>query len=110
VHRKRPQPDNFNFAAAKRTVDELLAQVEEFNRAGATFLKLDLQTALTFTASARQTDDAVRKRRNCQSARRAYDAVQRFAGEIPLGNEDARILAVNLGRLKSELQSLGEVF
>ena len=40
-------------AAAKPTVDEWLASVDRMNRASAEFLKIDLDTALTFLQIAR---------------------------------------------------------
>src|SRR5215469_9950215 len=97
-------------AAAKPTVDELLASRERMNRASAQFLKLDLQTALTFVGIARQTRDQVRKKRNCMAARRAYDTVVRLADKVPLEVEDRQTVSRGLKRLRTELEALGEVF
>jgi hypothetical protein len=110
MHPRRRKIDSFSFAAAKPTAVELHAQLSASNQAGAAFLKLDLETALIFTAIARQSADAFIKGRNRLFARRAYDAVRRFAGKVRLSSEDAHILTVNLGRLKSDLQKLGEIF
>jgi hypothetical protein len=91
-------------------MDELLASRERMNRASAEFLKLDLQTALTFVGIARQTRDQVRKRRNCMAARRAYDTVMRLVDKIQLSVEDRRAVSHGLKRLRTELETLGEVF
>jgi len=97
-------------AAARPTVDELLASRERMNRATTEFLKLDLQTALTFAGIARQTRDQIRKKRNCTAARRAYDTVVRLVDRVELSVEDGRVVRHGLQRLRTELESLGEVF
>jgi len=91
-------------------VDELLANGREFNRVTADFLKVDVATALTFTEIALQTSDSIKKRRNRRSARKAYDSIVRLAKKVDLTPDDGELLSRNLERLKSELQTLGEVF
>ena len=98
------------YAAVKPTFDELLANGRRFNRAGADFLKLDVKTALIFTGIALQTDDSVKRRRNQQSARKAYDSVLKLAKKVQLTDEEIQTLSRTLERLKFELQTLGEVF
>ena len=71
-------------AAPKPTVDDLLASRERMNRASAEFLKIDLETALTFVKIARQSRDDVRKKRNCKAARRAYETVLRLINKVEL--------------------------
>ena len=87
---------------------EHLAQ--EFNRTGKDFLKIDLQTAFTFSRAALSTDDPVKRRRNQKSARKAYDTVLNQMKKIDLSEKDNKDLKGNLRRLKSELTKLGEVF
>lgn len=99
-----------NYAVPKPTLDELLLQGREFNHASVDFLKIDVTTALTFAGIAQQTDDPVKKRRNQRAARKAYDTVRHLAEKVDLSPDDAEILASNLARLKSELQTLGETF
>lgn len=94
----------------KRTTDEVLATRQSLNRISTDFLKVDIQTAFTFTRIALQTEDPVRKRRNRRSARTAYDTVLRLMGKIQLSESDARVLDSKLKRLKSELRELGETF
>lgn len=91
-------------------MDELLANGREFNRVTADFLKVDMATALIFTEIALQTDDSIRKLRNRRSARKAYDSIVRLAEKVDLTPNDVELLSRNLERLKSELQTLGEVF
>jgi len=96
-------------AVEKRTGDELLASRERMTRASIEFLKIDIQTALTFLEIARQTDNEERKRRNIQSAGKAYDTVLRFVDRVQLGTDDLQTINTGLERLRSELEEFGEV-
>ena len=89
-------------------MDELLATRKRLNQANTDFLKVDVQTALTFTGIALQTTDPVKRQRNQRSARNAYDTVLRLLSKVEISESDARILGSNLERLKSELRELGE--
>lgn len=104
---RHPEPAS---AEVKPTVDELLANVRRLNRATVDFLKVDVETALTFSGIALQTDNSVKKERNQRSARKAYDSVLKLAEKVDLTDQDVQTLSRNLARLKSELQTLGEVF
>ena len=92
------------------TVDEFLNFGIEFNRTKLNFLKIDVETGLTFTGLALQTPDSTKKQRNLRSARKAYDTITGLIDRVDLSNDDAQILARKLKRLKSELQDLGEDF
>ena len=83
---------------------------ERMNRASADFLKIDVETALTFAHIARQTADAARKQRNREAALRAYSTVTRMMERVKLSEEDMRTLALGLEQLRSELRELGEAF
>jgi hypothetical protein len=98
------------YQAPKATVDKLLANGKEFNRVSTDFLKIDAATGLTFAGIALQTDDATKKQRNRLAARKAYDTIRRLAKGVDLTPNDAQVLSRDLGRLKSELQTLGETF
>ena len=95
---------------AKREFSDLLASAEKFNRVSTDFLKVDVQTALTFSKIALETNDSVKKHRNQRSARKAYDTVVKLMKKVEPKEHDAQDLSSSLKRLKSELQSLGEVF
>lgn len=99
-----------NCAASKRIMDELVVSGRELNRASADFLKADLATALTFVRIAKQTDEAIKKRRNQRAARKAYDTINKFAKNVDLTRDDAKALSRHLALLKSELRALGETF
>lgn len=91
-------------------MDELLASREEINRSAANFLKIDLQTALTFVKIARTTGDDSRKRRNCRAARKAYSTVAKLVPKVSLNAEDSRIVRQGLAELKNALDALGDEF
>ena len=97
-------------AAAKPTMDELLATRERMNRASLQFLKIDLETALTFAKIARETSDEWRMKRNRQAARKAYDTMMHLVPKVDVNADDRRVLSRGLVQLKSELSALGEIF
>jgi len=73
------------------------------------FLKIDTQMGLTFSGIALVTDNLVKRERVTRSARKAYDTVVRLKQGFPMTEVDADTLDRNFGRLRSELESLGEV-
>lgn len=96
--------------APKPTAAEVLALREQLNRARAEFLKVDLQTAMTFVKVARQTSDDSRKKHSCQAARRVYDTVKNRAPKVTLTATQSQLVNRRLAHLKTELQALGESF
>jgi hypothetical protein len=98
------------YAALKPTVNELLLSLGELNRTSAEFLKTDVETALTFSSIALQTEDLSKRQRNRRNARKGYDTILRLARRVRLSTDDEQFLSEKMGRLKSELQRLGEVF
>jgi hypothetical protein len=101
----------FSFAAKRPTVDELLSVSAQLNRTSTDFLKVDLETALTFSSIALQSlDDPIKRQRNRRNARRGYDVIVRLMVRVSLTEDDARHIDLNLQRLKRELQQLGETF
>jgi hypothetical protein len=97
-------------AAPKPTVDELLSTREKMDRVSAEFLRIDLETALTFLKIARQSGDDLRKRKNCLAARQAYETVARLSAKIRMSSSERLTVTVGLDQLKFELQQLGEIF
>ena len=104
---KRSHAGSVPPAADKPTLAE---QGKRYNQVSTDFLKVDLQTALTFAGIALETNNATKKKRNQESARKAYDTVLRLLPNVELDEGDAQSVRTNLQRLKSELQLLGEVF
>lgn len=96
-------------AAPKPTMDDLLASQSRANRASTDFLKLDLQTALTFTGLASNAEDRVKRERNQRAARKAYETIVHLIDRVTLTEDQARFFEENLSRLKRELIDLGEV-
>lgn len=102
------EPDS---AVKRPTTEEFLAVGARVNRAGADFLRIDVQTALTFSGIAlKSNSDEAKRRRNRKSARRGYDAILRLMEKVQLTTSEARSMSRNLTRLKSELRELGETF
>jgi hypothetical protein len=97
-------------AARKPTVDELLATRDRMNRASADFIKIDVETALTFAKIARDADNATRRTRNQRAARKAYDTILKLLSKVDWTAEDGRVVEKGLDRLKAELKMLGEIF
>ncbi len=91
-------------------MDEYLSTRERVNRASAEFLKIDVDTALTFLQIASQTGDEVRRQRNLEAARRAYDTVVRLMERVTLSEQESQTLTVRLERLRTQLERTGEVF
>jgi hypothetical protein len=96
--------------AARPTIDQFLASRDRMNRASAEFLKIDLETALTFVTIARQAHDSARKERNCRAARKAYDTVVKLFGRVELNDMDRQVVMDGLLQLQKQLVELGEQF
>jgi hypothetical protein len=107
---KTVDPAQRGHAAPKPTVDELLASKSSVNKVGTDFLKLDLQTALTFAGLALQTNDGVKRERNRRAARKAYDTILHLIERVGIANDEAELFEKNLEQLKSDLVKLGEKF
>ncbi len=97
-----------NYAAPKPTADQFVATRERMNRVSADFLKVDVETALTFASNALNTEDGVKKERNRKAARKAYDTVLRLAQKIELTDKEANTLNRGLEKLRADLLALGE--
>lgn len=83
---------------------------EHLNKAGADFLRLDVEIGLTFSGIALQAQDSEKRARNLRAARRAYDTVLRLTDRVTLTKDGAQSLARSLCRLKCDLVRLGEIF
>jgi len=84
--------------------------VEGANRAGANFLKLDVEMGLTFCGLALQTRDSEKRARTQRAARTAYDTVLKLMERVRLNDDQVQWLERKLHRLKCELLTLGEIF
>lgn len=95
--------------APKPTVDEVLANRSRLNKASTDFLKVDLETALTFTSLALQAKDHEKRERNRKAARKAYDTVVHLMGRVTLNEAETSFFKEQLEHLRSNLVELGEV-
>jgi len=75
---------------------------------GGYFLRSELHTGFTLTGIARDSRDRARAERNRANARKAYDAVLRFAPKAGLSPDETAEIKSKLAQLRSELQHLGE--
>lgn len=88
-----------------------LAQTrQDVNAASVDFLNIEADTGLMFANIAMESDNFEKTARNQANARLAYDTVLRFIGRVSLSAGESDGLAAKMGRLKDELQKLGEFF
>ena len=99
-----------SMAKVRETANELLAQRERLNHTTIEFLKIDLETSMTFCQIARDTHDPDKKSRNQENGRRGYDTVKHLMHKINLTLPESKKMKAKLAQLKSELEKLGEVF
>lgn len=77
------------------------------DRSDIAFIRAELRTGLTMAEIALNTRRSDKKERTRLQARKAYDAIQRFAPPINFGPY-ADEIAVELGKLRNCLLKLGE--
>lgn len=77
-----------------------------FNRARIAFIKIDLDSAITFTKVARIAEDAEIRDRNIANAWKAHDTVQRYMAVADLSREDVAEIENKILRLKAALVEL----
>jgi hypothetical protein len=85
-----------------------VSKIVDASTADINFLRTELHTGLTLARLALSADRKDKHERNRMNARKAYDAVLRFAPRIMLRRDEAKEIKSRLSELKSDLQSLGE--
>ena len=95
-------------AAPRISLDQYLTAIEDANTASVNFLKIDLETGLTFSRMALRTSDPAGRHRNTRAARRAYDTITRLLSQVQPRQIDSELLSKNLRLLRSDLLRLGE--
>jgi septal ring factor EnvC (AmiA/AmiB activator) len=83
--------------------------VNSTNRVAADFLRIDSEVALTLSGIALAATDEATRRHTTMVARRAYDTIARLKERIELTGAERDKLDANLQRVKTELQSLGQI-
>jgi hypothetical protein len=87
---------------------ELSETGRRLNQASKDFLRVDAETALTFTQAALTTDNPEKKSRNTQNARRAYDTIQRLSARLTYTDSEQAYMLELMARLEKDLERLGE--
>lgn len=80
------------------------------NAANADFLTIDVQTALTFSGLALETDSEEKKQRNRKNARKAYDTILHLWHGVTFTPSQEAYMHEMMYRLKNELARLEEHF
>jgi hypothetical protein len=86
-----------------------LQMVDLTNSVGADFLRIDSEVALTFSGIALAATDETTKTRTTLVALKAYNTIARLRGNLELTVAERDKLDANLQRVKTELQSLGQI-
>jgi hypothetical protein len=94
----------------KSLVHDLSDTGRESNQANVNFLKIDVETALTFTRLALRSDSAEKRKRNLQHARKAYNTIQRLSHHVTFTADEEAYMRDMMAILKNNLETLGEKF
>ena len=106
-----PADDSTELLNIRASVNEIFKSASQLNQTSVDFLKIDLDTALSFAGIALETsDNPEKKTRNQQNARHGYDTIVRLLPRVSPSVDDGKVLARKLEQLKSELVKLGERF
>lgn len=81
---------------------------KSFNQAGADFLRVDSEIALTLAGIALGSRNPEKKTRTTRSALHAYQVITRLRENIAFDEAEAAHLNANLKRLKNDLRTLGQ--
>jgi hypothetical protein len=88
----------------------LSATGKELNATNVNFLKIDVETALTFSGVALKSDNEEKKRRNCRHARKAYDTILRMWDTVTFTSDEEAYMRDMMTHLRNDLEMLGEKF
>lgn len=78
------------------------------NATNADFLRIDVETALTFSGLALETDNDDKKQRNRKNARKAYNTILRLSQNVTFTPSEEAYMHEMMSRLKNDLALLGE--
>jgi hypothetical protein len=88
--------------------DGLTKTGQQLNSTNVDFLKIDVETALTFTKIALEADDREKRDRNRKNARKAYDTILHLRNKVEFSPSQDKYMNEKLERLKRDLITLGE--
>ena len=95
---------------AEVLTQQLTTTCQQSNAINAEFLKIDVQTALTFSGLALQSDNKEKTVRNRKNARRAYDTILHLSHRVTFTPGEEGYMQEMMSRLKNDLELLGEKF
>ena len=87
---------------------QLTTAGKQLNATNVDFLRIDAETALTFSRIALDTQDEEKKERNRKNARKAYDTILRLWDGVIFTPEQEGHIREMLSHLKDDLTRLGE--
>jgi hypothetical protein len=108
--RKKSAQPHSSLRSTQALPRELSVTGEQLNATNAEFLRIDVETALTFSGLALQTDDSEKKKRNRKNARKAYDSILHLWNNVTFTPRQEGYIHEMMGRLKGNLELLGEKF
>ena len=88
--------------------DGLTKTGQQLNSTNVDFLKIDVETALTFTKIALETDDREKRDRNRKNARKAYDTILHLRKKVEFRPSQDKFMNEKIEQLKGDLITLGE--
>jgi hypothetical protein len=107
---KQNTESHSSLADSKKLTQQLTAIGKQLNATNADFLKIDVETALTFSALALQADNKEKRDRNRKNARKAYDSILHLWEDVTFTPSQEGYIHEMMSRLKDDLELLGEKF
>jgi hypothetical protein len=101
--RAHPPPFNQN----RKLLAELNKTGRRLNQTSKEFLRVDAETALTFTSAALTTNDPVKRERNINNAKKAYYTIQQFSQRVTFTDGERAYMSEMMNRLRKDLEQLG---
>src|SRR5215813_1681294 len=106
------KPNSLKAQPPPQSLDKLMTDLNQtgqrLNQTSKDFLRVDVETALTFTEAALTTDNPDKKDRNTKNAKKAYDTIQRLSERVTYTDSEQAYMSEMLARLKKDLKILGE--
>jgi hypothetical protein len=107
---KQSGENNLAARSTEATSAELNKTGQQLNATNADFLRIDAETALTFSQIALEADNPEKRNRNHQNARKAYDTIMRLRQKVVFTPAQEESMNQKMEQLKRDLTRLGEKF
>ena len=105
---KRSKSNEAHIGSQNKLAGDLTKTSQRLNQTSKDFLRVDIETALTFTGAALSTDDPTKKSRNTKNAKKAYYTIQRLSQRVSYTDAEQVYMSEMMARLKKDLEQLGE--